>query len=82
MSGRGHRRNHRRGCERGKRYSFFFDRRRSSFSEGRKREILPVNPPTPSSNKAMHYDNEIFQKIEDYFDEAERGEPVQAGDPP
>ena len=55
----------------------------SSFScVHRKRKTLPVNPPTLSSNEEAQSDNEVFREIEDYFDEAERGEPAQVGDPP
>ena len=81
MSGRGHRCNRHRGCEGGGRPLFFYGRC-SSFGKGRRREILLVNPPTPSSNEETHFEDEVFHEIEDYFDEVEKGEPIQAGDPP
>ena len=43
---------------------------------------MPINPPTPSSNEEAQSDDEVFCEIEDYFDEAEKGEPIQVGDPP
>ena len=45
-------------------------------------ETFPVNPSTLSSNEEAQSNDEVFCEIEDYFDEAERGEPVQVGDPP
>ena len=33
-------------------------------------------------NKEAQFDDEVFHEIEDYFEEAERKEPVQVGDPP
>ena len=82
MFGRGDRRNRRQGREGGGQPSFFFDGRRSSFGEGRRMETFPVNPSTLSSNEEAQSNDEVFYEIEDYFDEAERGEPVQVGDPP
>ena len=41
-----------------------------------------VNPLTLSSNKEVWFDDEVFREIKDYFEEAERREPVQVGDPP
>ena len=61
---------------------FFFDARRSSSNEGRRRETLLVNHLMPSSNKEAQSNDKVFCKIEDYFDEVERGESVQVGDPP
>ena len=40
-----------------------------------------VNPPTLSSNEEVHSDEEVFHEIKDYLDEAEKGTPVQVGDP-
>ena len=52
------------------------------FGEGRRRETLSVNlHPTFYSNKEVQSDDEVFHEIEDYFDEAERGEPIQVRDP-
>ena len=81
MSGIGHGRNRRWGRKGGGRPSFF-DGKHSSFGEGHRTKTLSVNPLTTSSNEEVQYDDEVFRKIEDYFDEAKRGEPVQVGDPP
>ena len=43
---------------------------------------MSVNPPTLSSNKEVDSTDEVFRDIEDYFDEAKRGDPVQVDDPP
>ena len=44
---------------------------------------MSINPPpTVSLNKEAQSDDEVFCEIEDYFEEAERGEPIQVGDPP
>ena len=83
MFGRGHRHNCRQGRDSGWRPSSFFDGRRSFFGEHHRRETLPVNPPLVLfSNKEAQSDNKVFWEIEDYFEEAKRGEPVQVGDPP
>ena len=82
MSGRGHKHNRRRGCEGGRQPSFFFDGRRSSFGEGHRRKTFPINPLPLSLNEEGQSDDKVFHEIEDYFDEAERGEPLQVGDPP
>ena len=83
MSARGYRHNRLRGRKGGGQPSFFFDWRRSSLGESRKRETLSVNPPlTLSSNKEAQSDDEVLCEIEDYFEEAKKGEPVQVGDLP
>ena len=83
MSGRGHKRNRRRGHWGSGQPPFFFDGRHCSFSEHHRRETLSINlPPMLSSNEEAQYDDEVFCEIEDYFKEAKRGEPVQVGDPP
>ena len=42
-----------------------------------------VNPPPMlSSNEEAQSDDEVFREIEDYFEETERGDPVQLDDPP
>ena len=41
-----------------------------------------VNPPTLPSNEEVQYDDEVFREIEDYFEDAEKGEPIQVGDLP
>ena len=61
---------------------FLIDERHSSFGEGRRRETLPVNPLTPSSNKEAQSNDEVFCEIDNYFDEVEKGEPVKVGDSP
>ena len=44
---------------------------------------MPVNPsPMLFLNKEVQFDDEVFHEIKDYFEEAERGEPIQVGDPP
>ena len=43
---------------------------------------MPVNLPMLSLNEEAQSNDEVFREIEDYFDEAEREELVQVGDPP
>ena len=44
---------------------------------------MSVNPPLAlCSNEEAQSNDEVFREIKDYFEEAERGEPVQVGDPP
>ena len=77
MFGRGHKRNRHRGCEGGGPPYSFFDGRRSTFNEHRRRKTQLVNPPPAlSSSKEPQSDNEVFHEIKDYLEEAKRGEPV------
>ena len=77
ISGRGHMHNRCRGCEGGGWPSSFFDWRRSSFDEHRRRETLSINTSSMlSSNEEVQSNDEVFSEIEDYFEEAERGEPI------
>ena len=51
---------------------------------GRSRRGPPAANPLsmPSSNKEVHFDGEVFQKIENYIVEVEKEDHVQAGNPP
>ena len=78
MSGRGHRQNHHGGCQ-GEGLPSFFEERPSPLDKSRK-GLLAANPLiAPSSDKEVHFDDEIFKEIKDYMMEEEW---VQASDPP
>ena len=42
---------------------------------------LSVKPPVLSLNEEAQSNDEVFHEIEDYYEEAEKGEPVQVNDP-
>ena len=83
MFGRGHERNRHQGCRGGRQLPSFFDGIPSSFGGLHRGETPVVNPPLALPFKEeMHSNDDIFREIEDYSEEAKRGDQVQDVDPP